>query len=56
MFDTASRGALVDKTLEQVRYLISTMATNSQQFRALDPTLIKRANEINIMNVMHHDN
>lgn len=34
MVDAASGGALVNMTPQQVRDLISTMATNSQQFRA----------------------
>ncbi|KAG8496610.1 hypothetical protein CXB51_007888 [Gossypium anomalum] len=34
MVDTASGGALVNMTPQQARDLISTMAANSQQFRA----------------------
>jgi len=32
MIDTASEGALVKKTPAEAKYLISKMATNSQQF------------------------
>ncbi|XP_023888179.2 uncharacterized protein LOC112000312 [Quercus suber] len=48
MIDTASGGALVDKTPEATRNLITNMAANSQQFGTrLDPPS-KHVNEANI--------
>ncbi|KAG8492898.1 hypothetical protein CXB51_010279 [Gossypium anomalum] len=45
MVDAASGGALVNKTSQQVKDLISTMATNTQQFRA-DPEPTRRVHQL----------
>ena len=48
MIDAASGGALVDKTPEAARNLITNMAADSQQFGTrLDPPS-KHVNEVNI--------
>ena len=46
MIDAASRGALVDKTSQQARVLISNMAVNSQQFNTQAELLVRKVNEI----------
>ena len=50
MIDAASGGALVDKTPEATRLLISNMAANSQQFsmRHDPPPQPKKVNEVSI--------
>ena len=50
MIDAASGGALVDKTPEAARLLISNMAANSQQFsmRHDPPPQPKKVNEVSI--------
>ncbi|XP_068649027.1 uncharacterized protein [Aristolochia californica] len=48
MIDTATGGALVDKTLEAVRNLIANMAANSQQFGTRLDLPSKNVNEVNI--------
>ena len=50
MIDAASGGALVDKTPEDARLLISNMAANSQQFsmRHDPPPQPKKVNEVSI--------
>ena len=50
MIDAASGGALVDKTPEDARLLISNMAVNSQQFsmRHDPPPQPKKVNEVSI--------
>ena len=49
MIDATSEGALVDKTLDQARQLISNMVTNSQQFGTrYDATPINRVHEVTI--------
>ena len=45
MIDAASEGALVDKTPDAARALISNMATNSQQFGIRSETSTK-VNEV----------
>ena len=45
MIDAASGGALVDKTLDAARALISNTATNSQQFGIRSDTS-KKVNEV----------
>ncbi|XP_026435500.1 uncharacterized protein LOC113333199 [Papaver somniferum] len=44
--DTASGGALVDKTPAQARSLIENMTFNSQQFSSRAETLVKKVNEV----------
>ena len=57
MVDAASGGALVDKTPDQARHLISNMAANSQQFGTrFDPTPIRKVNEIETTHAVHTDN
>ena len=57
MVDVVSEGALVDKTPEQARHLISNMATNSQQFGTrFNPTPIRKVNEIDTAHAVHTDN
>ena len=51
MIDAASGGALVDKTPEAARQLISNMAANSQQFGNRTDHPIKRVNEVSISNL-----
>ena len=46
MIDAASGGALVDKTPQQARVLISNMTTNSQQFNTRAELPIRKVNEI----------
>ena len=46
MIDAASGGALVDKTPQQARVLISNMATNSQQFNTRAELPVRKVNEI----------
>jgi hypothetical protein len=53
IIDTASGGALVDKTPEAARQLISNMAANSKQFGTRGDFANKRVNEVTISN---HEN
>ena len=46
MIDTASGEALVDKTPQQARVLISNMAANSQQFNTWAELPVRKVNEI----------
>ena len=46
MIDVASGGALVDKTPQQARVLISNMIANSQQFNTRAELLVRKVNEI----------
>ena len=46
MIDAASGGALVDKTPQQARVLISNMAANSQQFNTWVELPVRKVNEI----------
>ena len=46
MIDATSGGALVDKTPQQARVLISNMAANSQQFNTLAELPIRKGNGI----------
>ena len=46
MMDAASGGALVDKTPQQARVLISNMAANSQQFNTRAELPIRKVNEV----------
>ena len=50
MIDVASGGALVDKTPEAARLLISNMVANSQQFsmRHDPPPQLKKVNEVSV--------
>ena len=48
MIDAASGGALMDKTPEVVRILISNMAENSQQFTSRNSSIIRTANEVSV--------
>ena len=57
MVDVASEGALVNKTLEKARHLISNMVANSQQFGTrFDLASIRRVNEIDVMHDVHTNN
>jgi len=51
IIDATSRGALVDKTPEVARQLISNMATNSKQFGTCGDFSGKRVNEVSISNL-----
>ena len=46
MVDAASGGALVDKTPDGARALISNMAANSQQFGARREPPMRKVNEV----------
>ena len=46
MIDAASGGALVDKTPQQARVLISNIAINSQQFNTRPKLPVRKVNEI----------
>ena len=48
MIDAASGGALVDKTPEAARPLISNMTANSQQFSMRHDPQPKKVNEVSI--------
>ncbi|XP_027181860.1 uncharacterized protein LOC113780249 [Coffea eugenioides] len=47
MVDAASRGALVNKTPDEAKLLISNIAENSQQFGARSEGMTRRVNEVN---------
>ncbi|XVF50631.1 hypothetical protein PTKIN_Ptkin04bG0117300 [Pterospermum kingtungense] len=47
MMDAASGGAMVNKTPQEIRELISTMAANSQQFGFRQEAPHRRVNEVN---------
>jgi len=51
IIDAASGGALVDKTPEAARQLISNMAANSKQFGTRGDFVNKRVNEVSISNL-----
>jgi hypothetical protein len=51
IIDVASGGALVDKTPEVARKLISNMVTNSKQFGTRGDFPSKRVNEVSISNL-----
>ena len=51
IIDAASGGALVDKTLEAARQLISNVAANSKQFGTRGDFSNKRVNEVSISNL-----
>jgi hypothetical protein len=51
IIDVASGGALIDKTPEAARQLISNMATNSKQFGTRGDFPSKRVNEADISNL-----
>ena len=51
IIDAASGGALVDKTPEAARQLISNMATNLKQFGTRGDFSNKRENEVSISNL-----
>jgi len=51
IIDVASDGALVDKTPEAARRLISNMAANSKQFGTYGDFPSKRVNELSISNL-----
>jgi len=51
IIDAANGGALVDKTPEAARQLISNMAANSKQFGTCGDFVNKRVNEVNISNL-----
>jgi hypothetical protein len=51
IIDVASGGALVDKTLEAKRQLISNMAANSKQFGTRGDFANKQVNEVSISNL-----
>jgi hypothetical protein len=51
IIDAASGGALVDKTPEAARQLISNMAANSKQFGTRGDFANKRVNEVSISNL-----
>jgi hypothetical protein len=51
IIDAASGGALVDKTPEAARQLISNMAANSKQFGTRGDFPSKRVNEVSISNL-----
>jgi hypothetical protein len=51
IIDAASGGALVDKTPEVARQLISNMAANSKQFGTRGDFTNKQVNEVSISNL-----
>ena len=51
MMDAASGGAIVNKTPQAARDLISTMAANAQQFGFRRETSSKRINEVSVSNI-----
>ena len=51
IIDAASGGALVDKTPEAARQLISNMAANSKQFGTRGDFSNKRVNEVSVSNL-----
>ena len=51
MIDAASGGALVDKTLNQAKELITKVAANTQQFGSRQDHPIKRVNEVGINSI-----
>ena len=51
MIDVASGGALVDKTLNQAKELITKVAANTQQFGSRQDHPIKRVNEVGINSI-----
>ena len=51
IIDAASGGALVDKTPEAARQLISNMVANSKQFGTRRDFATKRVNEVSIFNL-----
>ena len=48
MLDTVSGGAIINKTLREIRELISVMATNLQQFGAKTESTTRRVNKVNL--------
>ena len=51
MMDAASGGAIVNKTPQAARELISTMAANAQQFGFRQETNSRKVNEVNISGI-----
>ena len=51
MIDAASGEALVDKTLNQAKELITKVAANTQQFSSRQDHPIKRVNEVGINSI-----
>ena len=47
MVDAASGGALVNKTTDETKRLISNMTENSQQFEVRSKEVTRRVNEVN---------
>ncbi|RDX84521.1 putative mitochondrial protein, partial [Mucuna pruriens] len=56
MIDAASGGALMDKTPVVARHLISTMASNTQQFGIRGPNLSRPVNEIDAVSNQRLEN
>ena len=54
MIDAASGGALVDKTPQQARVLISNTAANSQQFNTPAELSVRKVNEISTSTSLEH--
>ena len=53
MIDAACGGALKNKTMREIKELISIMAANSQQFGSRQEPNPKRVNEVTISNLEH---
>lgn len=51
IIDVASSGALVDKTPQEARNLISNMVANSQQFGTRQDVPVRWVNEVNTISV-----
>ena len=51
MIDAASGGALVDKTLNQAKELITKVAANTQQFGTRQDHPIKKVNEVSVNSI-----
>ncbi|RDX84055.1 hypothetical protein CR513_34947, partial [Mucuna pruriens] len=56
MIDAASGGALIDKTPTTVRHLISSMASNTQQFRFRGAITNKVVNEVSSVDNLRVEN
>ena len=51
--DAASGGALVNKTIDEAKQLISNMVENSQQFGVRSERVTRRVNKVNHYDLMN---
>ena len=54
MIDATSGGALVDKTPQQARVLISNMVVNSQQFNTQANLQVRKVNKVSTSTSLEH--